>query len=126
MDLSSLATKIGKIAKVNEISQNEYEIITGAKITPKTPITLYLSEKNGSFFFCDHKNTLKYMSQIYELKSIDVKNCISSVIKIYGYNITSGEIFANIKSESALLETYYNFIICIGQLANMYAFFDKP
>ena len=126
MELSVLATKIGKLAKVNQLSKNEYEIITGAKINQNTNIVLYLSENNGNFYLSDHKSTLKFMAQMYELKSIDVKNCISSVIKIYGYNIISGEIFAKIKSEFNVIETYYSFIMCVGQLVNMYAFFDKP
>ena len=126
MNINTLATKLGNIANVTKISETEYEIVTGAKINPRTPITLYLAENNGNIYLSDKKNTLKYMSQIYELKSIDVKNCITAVIKIYGFNISSGELIATIKSDASIIEQYYSMIICIGQLANMYAFFDKP
>jgi len=126
MDLVSIVNKINKIANVKNVGINEYEIVTGAKIDSKTPIAIFLVEENGVIKFTDKKNTLKYMSRIYELKSLDVKNCISAVIKIYGFSIVAGELFAHIRSEESLKETFYNFIICVGQLANMYAFFDKP
>ena len=125
MDILSIVAELEKIAKVKKVKPNEYEIITGAKINAKQPVKIYLRENFG-FKFCDNKHTLKYMSDLYELKSIDVKNCIVSVIKLYGFTIVSGEIIANIKSQNSLIETFYNFIMCIGQLANMYAFFDKP
>lgn len=126
MDIVSLASKISKFATIKNTNADEYEIITGAKINSKTPIKMYLINDNGTYKLSDKKNTLKFMNQLYELKSIDVKNCIASVIKIYGFSIVSGELFATIRSEESLKETFYNFIICIGQLANMYAFFDKP
>ena len=66
------------------------------------------------------------MNTLYELKAPDVKNCISAVVKIYGFSIVSGELLATIRSEEGIKELLYNYIICIGQLANMYAFFDKP
>lgn len=125
MDIVKIANKLSKIANVKNTDKNEYEIITGAKIDEKNPIKIFLIDKDGQIMFSDKKATLKYMNQLYELKSQDVKNCITSVIKIYGFSIKSGELFANITSENKLLETFYNYIICTGQLANMYAFFDK-
>ena len=125
MDIVKIANKLNKIATVKNLDKNEYEIITGAKIDDKNPIKMFLIEKDGQIKFSDKKSTLKFMNELYELKSQDVKNCISAVIKIYGFSIKSGELFANISSEIKLLETFYNYIICIGQLANMYAFFDK-
>ncbi len=126
MDIVSLASKISKFATVKNTATDEYEIITGAKINSKTPVKIYLINDNGTYKLSDKKNTLKFMNQIYELKSLDVKNCIASVIKIYGFSVNSGELLATIRSEESLKETFYNFIICVGQLANMYAFFDKP
>ena len=127
MEFASILNKLGDTFKYDKVNDKEYKITLGAKITPKTPIEIYLEQNDaGTFYFTDHKATLKYMSQIYELKSPDVKNCIAAVVKIYNFNISSGEIIANIRSESLLIETFYNFVICIGQLANMYAFFDKP
>lgn len=125
MDIVNIAAKLGNIATVKSIGKNEYEIVTGAKIDSKTPIIINLIQENDKIKFSDKKNTLKYMNQVYELKSLDVKNCISAVIKIYGFSIVSGELLATIPSEAKLKEVFYNYIICIGQLANMYAFFDK-
>ena len=126
MDIVSLANKLAKIASVKNTAANEYEIVTGAKINSKTPIKIFLIESEGSIKFSDKKSTLKYMNQLYELKAPDVKNCISAVIKLYGFSIVSGELLATLRSESSLKEVFYNYIICVGQLANMYAFFDKP
>lgn len=125
MDIVNIAAKLGNMATVKSIGKNEYEIVTGAKIDSKTPIIINLIQENDKIKFSDKKNTLKYMNQVYELKSLDVKNCISAVIKIYGFSIVSGELLATIPSEAKLKEVFYNYIICIGQLANMYAFFDK-
>lgn len=125
MDIVNIAAKLENIATVKNIGKNEYEIVTGAKIDSKTPIIINLIQENNKIKFSDKKNTLKYMNQVYELKSLDVKNCISAVIKIYGFSIVSGELLAIIPSEAKLKEVFYNYIICIGQLANMYAFFDK-
>ena len=125
MEIVSIANKLSKIATVKNTDANEYEIITGAKINSKTPIKIFLVEENGIIKFTDKKNTLKFMNQLYELKSLDVKNCISAVIKIYGFSIVSGELFATIRSELSVKEILYNYIICVGQLVNMYAFFDE-
>ena len=126
MDIVSIANKLGEIATVTSVEQDVYEIITGAKINGKTPLKIYLVKDGNVIKLCDKKNTLKYMNQMYELKSIDVKNCITAVIKLYGFSISSGELCANIKSELTLKEVFYNYIICVGQLVNMYAFFDNP
>lgn len=126
MDIVSIANKLGKIATVKNIGVNEYEIVTGAKINSRNPIKIYLVDEDGVLKLSDKKNTLKFMNTLYELKSPDVKNCISAVVKIYGFSIVSGELFATIRSEEGIKELLYNYIICVGQLANMYAFFDKP
>ena len=126
MDIVSIANKLGKIASVKNIGANEYEIVTGAKINARNPIKIYLVEDSGVIKLSDKKNTLKYMNTLYELKAPDVKNCISAVVKIYGFSIVSGELFATVRSEESVKELMYNYIICVGQLANMYAFFDKP
>lgn len=125
MDIVNVINKLSKITTVKNIGKNEYEIITGAKIDKNNSIKVYLIADDDSVKLCDKKNTLKFMNTIYELKSADVKNCISSVIKIYGFSVNSGELIANIKNDDSIIETFYNYIICVGQLANMYAFFDK-
>ena len=126
MDIVSLANKLGTISSVKNIAVNEYEIITGAKINAKNPIKIYLVMDGDAIKLSDKKGTLKFMNSIYELKAPDVRNCISAVVKIYGFTINAGELNAVIRSEESLKEIFYNFIICIGQLVNMYAFFDKP
>lgn len=126
MNIADFANKLEKVATVKNVGKGEYEIITGAKINTKTPIKVYLIEDGDQIKFSDKKATLKFMNTIYELKSLDVKNCIASVIKIYGFSVASGELVGVVRTDSSLIETFYNFIICIGQLANMYAFFDKP
>ena len=126
MDIKKLVSILKEVAEVNKINDNEYEVVTQAKITSKNPIKIYLVNDNFSIKLVDKKNTLKYMNKIYELKSNDVKNCISAVIKLYGFMISSGELVGIVRSEESLLEMLYNFIICVGQLTNMYVFFDKP
>lgn len=126
MDVISVANKLSKVASVKSVDQGVYEIVTGAKINSKTPIKIYLIEDADGVKLSDKKNTLKYMNSLYELKSPDVKNCIMSVLRIYGFSISSGELVALIKDGVNVLEVFYNYIICIGQLANMYAFFDQP
>ena len=126
MDIVNIANQLSTIAVVKNVAKDEYEIITGANIAPKTPAKIYLINSGGQIKLTDKKSTLKYMNNLYELKAPDVKSCISSVIKLYGFTIASGELQANIVSEDSVKEIFYNFIICMGQLANMYAFFDKP
>ncbi len=125
MNFSSIANQISKVAKLKKISEEEIEIVTEAKIDNSTPIKMYLRKSGNNVVMCDKKHTLKYMNTYYELKSADVKNCIAAVVKIYGFSIVSGELITPIAEKTAL-ETFYSFIICVGQLANMYAFFDKP
>ncbi len=126
MDIVSIAEQLSKVAKLKKVDNNEFEIVTDAKIDAKTPIKIFLRKTENSVVMCDKKHTLKYMNNIYELKSLDVKGCIASVIRIYGFSIVSGELISNNITSKNVLESFYNFIICVGQLANMYAFFDKP
>lgn len=125
MNIESLAKQLSLVAKVTKLKGDEYEIDTGAKINGKA-VKFYLSSNYSIISFTDKKSTLKQMNQIYELKSPDVTNCIAAVIKLYGFSILSGQLVASLKSESDLISTYYNYIICMGQLINMHAFFDKP
>ena len=126
MDIVSIAEQLSKVAKLKKVDNNEFEIVTEAKIDAKTPIKIFLRKTEDDVVMCDKKHTLKYMNNIYELKSLDVKSCIASVIRIYGFSIASGELLSNNITSKNVLETFYHFIICVGQLANMYAFFDKP
>lgn len=96
MDIVEVIEKLSKVAKLKKVKENEYEIITDAKIDSKTPIKIFLRKTDAGLVMCDNKHTLKYMNNIYELKSLDVKGCIASVIKIYGFSILSGELIANL------------------------------
>ena len=126
MDIVSIVEQLSKVAKLKKVSNDEYEIVTDAKIDSKTPIKIFLRKTENGVVMCEKKNTLKFMNNIYELKSLDVKGCIAAVIRIYGFTIASGELISNDITPKNVLETFYHFIICVGQLANMYAFFDKP
>jgi len=126
MDILNYVDLFSTVAKVKKVTADEYEIITEAKINSKTPIKIYLCKENENIVLKDNKNTLKYMNKIYELNSVDVRDCIASVIKIYKFTIQSGSLVASLNSLNNSLEVFYNFIICCAQLANMYAFFDKP
>ena len=117
---------------VNSISlkalpiKNVWEVQTGATFENGKPFSIFLTLEGDKWQLTDKKETLKYMNEVYDLKSNDVKNCIASVLKVYGFNVHSGELFCELKSENDIPKKIYDFIICIGQLANMYAFFDKP
>ena len=125
MDISNVVKKLEKLATVKKISDNEYEIVTGAK-ADKLPIRFYLTQTAGMIKFCDKKQVLKFMNDMYDLKSLDVKTCIAAVVRIYGFTIVSGELCATVRSELSVVDAYYKYVMCIGQLVNMYAFFDSP
>ncbi|MBE7082929.1 MAG: hypothetical protein E7378_04600 [Clostridiales bacterium] len=126
MDIKQIVEKLSEIAVVKQNSAKEYEIITAAKINGKTPIRIYLTTNGDVCNLSDKKNTLKYMNNIYELASTDVKNCISAVVRLYGFAVKAGELVATLKDAAYAAEIFYNFIICVGQLANMLVFFDQP
>ena len=52
--------------------------------------------------------------------------CITNVLKVYGFAISSGVIVTEITSLDLVVDKAFDMIMCIGQLANMFAFFDKP
>ena len=87
---------------------------------------MYLTQNGDVCCISDKKNTLKYMNNIYELASNDVKNCISAVVRLYGFAVKAGELIATIKDADYAAEIFYNFIICVGQFAHMLVFFDQP
>ena len=66
------------------------------------------------------------MHNIYELKAPDVRNCINAVLRVYGFKLSNGMIFVEIPNETVLEKRVFDMIMCIGQLVNMYAFFDAP
>lgn len=112
--------------KLNPISANEYEIKTTGTFPTGEELKIYLVKEGDSWFLTDKKNTLKYMNNVYDLKATDVKSCISAVIKIYGFTITAGNLRAEIIDEVDFSSKILDYIMCIGQLTNMYVFFDQP
>ena len=105
---------------------NVYKIDTGATFINGKEIVLFIEQKNDKWYLSDNKITMKYMNDMYDLKSSDVKMCISNVLKIYAFSINSGILNVEIPSLQTLPDKIFDMIMCIGQLANMFAFFDKP
>ena len=126
MTISEINSTFATAFTLSPVNLNEWEVKTKALYQNGDDIKIYLVNENNTWYLTDKKGTLKYMNDIYDLKSTDVKNCISAVIKIYGFTITSGALRAEVMDEAQLATRIFDFIICIGQLANMYAFFDKP
>ncbi len=116
---------IGSIS-LTPISTTEWQVNSGALFQNGEEVKIYLVNEKNNWYLTDKKVTLKYMNEMYDLKAADVKSCISAVLKIYGFTIKAGSLTANIIDETQLTNLIYNYIMCIGQLANMYVFFDKP
>ncbi len=125
MKIENLIEK-SKNAFVFQKTDKGYTIKTDATFLNGKEIDIRLEERAGKFFLTDNKSTLKYMNDLYELSSSDVKMCISNVLKIYGFSISGGTLLAEIPNENTFMDKLFDFIMCIGQLSNMFAFFDKP
>lgn len=125
MKIESLIEKTKNVIEIQK-HEKSYSLKTEATFLNGSPIDIYLMEKNGKWFLCDNKATLKYMNDLYELSSSDVKMCISNVLKVYGFSISGGMLLAEIPNEDTFLDKFFDYIMCIGQLTNMFAFFDKP
>ena len=126
MNISAINNALDKLCKIKAISMNEYEIETNAVFANGDAIKIYLTQENNRWFLTDKKETLKYMNEVYDLKAPDVKHCITAVIKIYGFSILAGSLRGELTEEATIAHKFFDYIMCIGQLANMYAFFDKP
>lgn len=126
MKIDDLKSKLSEAFQLEKISENVYKLETGASFINGHSITLLIENKNNKWFLTDGKNTMKYMNDLYELKSSDVKMCISNVLKIYGFSISSGLMHVEIPSADTFMDKVFDMIMCTSQLANMFAFFDKP
>ena len=126
MNISDFSNCFENICKVKPISLDEYEIETSACFSSGEQVKIYLVQENKQWYLTDKKNTLKFMNEIYDLKAPDVKHCITAVIKIYGFSIVAGCLRANLVDEASIASTLFDYIMCVGQLTNMHAFFDKP
>lgn len=126
MNFEELSLSMKDAIKLTQISPNLWEIESHATFLNGNPIKVYIENKNDEWCLIDQKETLKYMNELYELKSSDVKMCITNILKIYGFSISGGQLVATIDNPSLIVDKYFDYIICIGQLTNMFAFFDKP
>ena len=126
MNISDFNKAFNGLCRVRAISMNEYEVETYANFANGEPIKVHIVSENNKWYFTDKKETLKYMNELYDLKAPDVKHCITAVIKIYVFSVVAGCLKAEITDESVIASRFFDYVMCIGQLANMYAFFDKP
>lgn len=126
MNISAINDALGEVCKINAISMTEYEIVSGAIFSNGDAIKIHVVQENNKWYLTDKKETLRYMNEVYDLKAPDVKHCITAVIKIYGFSIVAGCLRAELNDETTIANKFFDYIMCIGQLTNMYAFFDKP
>ena len=114
-------TETNKIYKHND---NLFEIETNVMLG-SFKLRVFVKKDGDKIILTDNKTAIKFMNDLYELKSVDVKKCINDILKLYNFNISKGEIFAEVSKEE-LKARYMELIICISQLVNMYIFFDMP
>lgn len=112
--------------KLVPVSENEWKIVCNASFIDGKPLDIRLVNNGTKWQITDKKQTLRYMNDLYELNAKDVKSCISNVLKVYGFQIQAGALIVDIPSESAIMDKFFDYIMCVGQLTNMYAFFDEP
>lgn len=126
MKIEQLLEKANSAITITQKAPMLWQIESEATFLNGDEIIVFLKHENDAWFLTDEKETLKYMNEYYDLKSSDVKMCISNILKIYGFSIKSATLIAPIKDETVFMDRYFDFIMCVGQLSNMFAFFDKP
>ncbi len=127
MTINDISANLLNSISLKGTSNNyEWEIQTGARFENNKTLPIYVTLQDDEWLLTDKKETLKYMNEMYDLKSEDVKKCIVAVVKIYGFNVRAGALTCEIKDEKEIQKKLFDFIMCIGQLSNMYAFFDEP
>jgi len=126
MKIEDFKAALSDTFKTSKVKDGVFKIETGASFLNNQPIVLVLEQKENKWFLTDGKSTLKYMNELYELKSEDVKTCIKNVLKIYNFSMQSAMIVTEIETVDTFVPKFFDMISCIGQLANMFAFFDKP
>ena len=85
-----------------------------------------MKDKNGNRILTDKRRTLRYMDDFYELESEDVKSSIAEILDLYGVKIYQKALVLKLQENDDVVVTIYEFVQCIGQVINMYVFFDKP
>lgn len=109
-----------------EINDTSAQIITQAKMPNGKYIALALEKIDGKWILSDKKQTIKFMNTLYELKAPDVISCINNVTKIYKIKIKDFSLTYELEDEKSLVNKVFEFVMCIAQLVNMFAFFDAP
>lgn len=126
MNKSKLEELLQKSITLKSVSDTKLSIESKFKFLNGQPIKLYLVEEGTKIYLSDDKCTIRYLNELYELKSADVKSCIANVLKLYSVKMIAGELVLEVQNENKFIEKLNNFILCINQLANMFVFFDKP
>lgn len=126
MFIEELSNITKNTINLEQVDKDTWKVNSDATFLNGTKLVIFLQNKNEKWLLHDDKETIKYMNELYELKSKDVKMCISNIIKIYGFTITSGNLIAELEKPEDFSAKYFDYVMCVGQLANMFAFFDKP
>ena len=123
MDIKNL---LNNAFEVKEIKPGSLQIKTGAVLPNGKNLYCFIDKTQNGYIISDKKYVLKYMNDLYLLNSNDVKNCITSVIQINKFKLVQGVLFSEIKAESEVVQKIFQYVMCVAQLINMYAFFDPP
>jgi len=126
MDIKNFEEVLQGGIALKEISSKEWKVEASATFLDGKPLDIRLVNIGNKWLYTDKKQTLRYMNDLYELNAKDVKSCISAVLKVYGFSIQSGALVAEIPTASVIWDKLFDYIMCVGQLANMFAFFDEP
>ncbi len=126
MDITKLSEKCAKALSIKSVGQNKWELVTEYKFLNGEKMSLFIQQEASKCFLCDNKSTIKYLNELYELKSPDVMSCVGNILKLYGVKMIAGELILELPNENKFIEKFNNFVMCITQLANMFVFFDKP
>lgn len=126
MVLDEITSKLQNSIILEPVTPKSWKIKTGAQHLNGKEISIFLEQEGSKFLLTDKKETLMYMNELYDLKSSDVKMCIANVLRLYAISIQGGRMVLNLENLNNLNAKVFDFIMCISQLANMFAFFDKP
>ncbi|MDD2445294.1 MAG: hypothetical protein PHX09_00520 [Clostridia bacterium] len=126
MNLKTIINSLKNIITVKQLNNNEFQLTTLANYPNKQPIVIYLQKVNNEWILVDKKEILKFMNNIYDLSSAEVKGCINNVIKVYNFKMQGGVLIADSINETNLAQKVLYFTMCIAQLINMYPFFESP
>lgn len=125
MDLMKINSALANSIKAKQLSETEFQLKTSILYPDNQPIVIFVQKINNSWILTDKKQTLKQMSTIYDLKSIDVKKAINNIIKAYDFQMQGGILITQ-TNEFDLSQKVLEFLMCIGHLVNTYVFFEDP